>query len=79
MQIIGVGRAGCRYFDSFEELQNSPTLPEFTDIIVGTDIDVLPVDTDFVAYARSLERDRLERLDDQDRVTELDRKLGSIH
>jgi hypothetical protein len=79
MQIIGVGHAGCRHFTSFEELADSPLLREFTEIVVGNDIDVLPVDTDFQAYARSRERERLGLLDDQDRVTELSRKLGSIH
>ncbi len=66
MKIIGVGYAGCRYFDSFEELANSPTLPEFTDILVGDDIEVLPVDTDFQAYARSREQKRLDELDELD-------------
>ena len=68
MQIIGVGHAGCRHFTSFEQLVNYCAFPEFTDIIVGDDIDVLSVDTDFQAYARSREQDRLDALDRLDNV-----------
>ncbi len=63
MMIIGVGHAGCRTFASFEEVQNCSFLREFTSVVVGEEIDVLPVDTDFLAYARSREQARLDELD----------------
>ena len=79
MKIIGVGHAGCRFFSSFEELQNSSLLREFTDIIVGNDVDVLRPYADFQAYARSREQERLDGLDELDELDDSDVKLGSIH
>ncbi len=63
MQIIGVGHAVCWSFDGFEDLADCSFLHKFDSILVGEDIDVLPVDTDFVAYARSREQERLDELD----------------